>query len=109
MMRLALTAGMLLWSIATAIAQEPPSSQPREQQTCVFAGESYSEGAEFCVTSHAGLQCENGKWSRDSQLDCSGEVGNERPMPHEGGGDDHTMSNHTMPDHMTPDHMMPHQ
>ena len=37
----------------------------------MFAGGEYSEGAEFCVTSHAALKCEGGKWSRDAQLDCT--------------------------------------
>jgi hypothetical protein len=108
MMRLATTAAMVLCSIATANAQEPtagPASQRSEQQTCVFAGESYSEGAEFCVTGHAGLQCENGKWSRDTQLDCAGE----NTMMHQGGDDGHMMPDHMMTDHMMQDHMMPHQ
>jgi len=97
MIRSAIIPAMVLVSIATASAQEPAGgkeSQRPEQQTCVFAGESYSEGAEFCVTDHAGLRCENGKWSRDTQLDCAGEN-----MMRQGGGDGHMM----------PDHMMPHQ
>jgi hypothetical protein len=103
MMRLVTTAAML-WSIAAAGAQEPtgsPSSTTTVQQTCVFAGESYSDGAEFCVTSHAGLQCENGKWSRDTQLDCGGENTMMQGGDHMGaGGDDHMMHDHmlnTMP------------
>ena len=49
MMRLAAAAVIFLCSIAAVSAQEPtgiPSDQP-EQKTCVFAGENYSEGAEF--------------------------------------------------------------
>jgi hypothetical protein len=103
MMRLATTAAIALLSTGTAIAQETaagPAAPRSEQQTCVFAGGSYSEGAEFCVTAHAGLKCESGKWSRDTQLDCS--EGDEHMMPQQGGGDDHMMPDHTM-------HMMPHQ
>src|SRR5690349_665110 len=83
MMRVAAAAMMFLCSIATVSAQEPtgiPSDQP-EQKTCVFAGENYSEGAEFCVAGHAGLKCESGKWSRDTQLECGGEVGEQRTTP----------------------------
>jgi hypothetical protein len=107
MMRFAITAAMVLGSIATASAQEPmggPGSQRPEQQTCVFAGESYSDGAEFCVTSHDGLQCGNGKWSRDTQLDCGGQ----NTMMQQGGDDGHMMPDH-MTGHMMQDHMMPHQ
>jgi hypothetical protein len=81
-----------------------PGSQRPEQQTCVFAGESYSDGAEFCVTSHDGLQCGNGKWSRDTQLDCGGQ----NTMMQQGGDDGHMMPDH-MTGHMMQDHMMPHQ
>jgi hypothetical protein len=59
-----------------------------------FCGRKLFGGAEFCVTDYAGLRCENGKWSRDTQLDCAGEN-----MMRQGGGDGHMM----------PDHMMPHQ
>jgi hypothetical protein len=106
MMRLAAAAVMFLCSIATVSAQEPtgtPSDRP-EQNTCVFAGENYSEGAELCVANHAGLKCESGKWSRDTQLECGGEVGEQYTIPY------HGTDEHMMPDHM--DHMdntMPHQ
>ena len=92
MMRVAAAAMMFLCSIATVSAQEPtgiPSDQP-EQKTCVFAGENYSEGAEFCVPGHAGLKCESGKWSRDTQLECGGEVGEQRTMPYHGTSDSAT-------------------
>jgi hypothetical protein len=106
-MRLAAAATVFLCSIATASAQEPtisPSDRP-EQKTCVFAGENYSEGAEVCVfASHAGLRCENGKWSRDTQLECGGGIGELHTMPYHG-SDEHMMPDHT--DHM--DHMMPPQ
>ena len=91
-MRVAAAAVMFLCSIATVSAQEPtgiPSDQP-EQKTCVFAGENYSEGAEFCVAGHAGLKCESGKWSRDTQLECGGEV---NTIPYHG-SDDHDHMDH---------------
>ena len=103
MMRLAAAAVIFLCSIAAVSAQEPtgaPSDQSA-QRTCVFAGENYSEGAEFCVASHAGLKCESGKWSRDTQLECGGEVGEQHTMPY------HGTDEHMMTDHM--DHTMPHQ
>src|SRR5262245_55576711 len=102
MMRLVAAAVMFLGLIAIASAQEPsaaPSNQ-LEQKTCVFAGENYSEGAEFCVASHAGLKCETGKWSRDIQLDCGG--GEQHTMPYNG-SDQQMMPDHTQ--HM--DHTMP--
>jgi hypothetical protein len=102
-MRLAAAATVFLCSIAPVSAQEPkaaPSDRP-EQKTCVFAGENYSEGAEFCVAGRAGLKCESGKWSRDTQLDCGGEVGEQHTMPYHGSDE------HMIPEHM--DHMMPHQ
>ena len=86
MMRAAAAAMMFLCSIATVSAQEPtgtPSNQP-DQKTCVFAGENYSEGAEFCVAGHAGLKCESGKWSRDTQLECGGETGGQRTLSYDG-------------------------
>jgi hypothetical protein len=106
MMRLAAASVMLLCSIATADAQEPsvaPSAH-LEQRTCVFSGENYSEGAEICIFgSHVGLSCADGKWSRDSQLECGGF--RER-MEQYHGGDDHMMPDHTEHmDHM--DHMPP--
>jgi hypothetical protein len=96
MMRLAITAAMLLCSITMASAQEQTGAAPPEvlgQQNCMFAGGEYSQGAEFCVTNDAGLKCDKGKWSRDAELDCGGGASEE----------------HMMPDHMMPDHMMPHQ
>jgi len=81
-MRVAAAAVMVLCFLPTVSAQEPtatPLDRP-EQSNCVFAGENYSEGAELCVTSRTGLQCEGGKWSRDTQLDCGGEVGEQRTM-----------------------------
>jgi hypothetical protein len=99
MMRVAAAAVMFLCSIATVSAQEPtgtPSDQP-EQKICVFAGENYSEGAEFCVAGHAGLKCESGKWSRDTQLDCGGEVSEQHTKPYHG-TDDHDHMDHM--DHM---------
>jgi hypothetical protein len=111
MMRSVTTTAIILCSIGSASAQQPsatgaPPSQAPEQQICVYAGESYSEGAEFCVTSHAGLKCEGGKWSRDTLLDCAGEAANEPMMPQGDGNEDNT--SHMMPDqdHMMPDHMM---
>ena len=102
MMRVAAAAMMFLCSIATVSAQEPigiPSDQP-EQKTCVFAGENYSEGAEFCVAGHAGLKCESGKWSRDTQLECGGEVGEQPTMPYHGTSDsDHMGHMDHMDDH----------
>jgi len=98
MMRLAAAAVIFLCSIAAVSAQEPtgaPSDQSA-QRTCVFAGENYSEGAEFCVASHAGLKCESGKWSRDTQLECGGEVGEQHTMPY------HGTDEHMMTDHMDP-------
>jgi hypothetical protein len=51
---------------------------------------SASEGAEFCVTGRAGLKCEGGKWSRDTQIECGGEVGEQRTMPnHDNEDHDH--------------------
>jgi hypothetical protein len=85
MMRVVAAAVMFLCSIATVSAQEPtaaPSDRP-EQRNCVFADENYSEGAELCVTGRAGLQCEGGKWSRDTQLDCGGEVGEQHMRSHD--------------------------
>jgi hypothetical protein len=84
MKRVAAAAVMVLCSIVTVSAQEPtgiPSDRP-EQGNCVFAGENYSEGAELCVTGRAGLKCEGGKWSRDTQLECGGEVGEQHTMPY---------------------------
>ena len=109
-MRLVAAATMLLCAIATARAQPAgaASSEPAQQQTCVYASGSYSEGAEFCITGHAGLKCNNGKWSRDAELDC-GEAANEQMMPQGQGGEYHEdHMGHMMPDqdHMTPDHMM---
>jgi hypothetical protein len=86
MTRVAAAAMMFLCSIATVSAQEPtgtPSNQA-DQKTCVFAGENYSEGAEFCVAGHAGLKCESGKWSRDTQLECGSETGGQRTMSYDG-------------------------
>ena len=84
-MRVAAAAMMFLCSIATVSAQEPTGAPSDEaQRTCVFAGENYSEGAEFCVASHAGLKCESGKWSRDTQLECGSETGGQRTMSYEG-------------------------
>ena len=106
MMKLAAPTAIFLSSMATASAQEPtavPSDRP-DQKSCVFAGETYSEGAEICVTSHAGLKCENAKWSRDAQLDCGGEFGEQHSMPYHG-NDEHMTPGHM--DHM--DHMMPPQ
>ena len=106
MMRLAAAAVMFLCSIATASAQEATiaPSDRSEQKTCVFAGENYSEGAEVCVfASDAGLKCESGKWSRDTQLRCGG-VGEQHATPYHGGDD------HMMPDHMDhKDNTMPPQ
>jgi hypothetical protein len=47
----------------------------------------YANASDGIMTAHPWL--ENGKWSRDAQLDCAGD--------------------HMMPDHMMPDHMMQHQ
>lgn len=97
MMRLIAADVLLLCSIATVSAQEPTGTSDRqEQKTCVFAGENYSDGAEFCVENHVGLKCEGGRWSRDSQLECGGEAGEQHTMPYHGTDHDHM-------DHM--DHM----
>jgi len=100
MIRSAATGAIFLCSIATASSQEPTgtASDQLEQKTCVFAGENYSAGAEICVASHAGLKCESGKWSRDNELECGGEVGEQHTIPYHGSDE------HMMPDHMS--HMM---
>jgi hypothetical protein len=103
--RLAVVAALAFCSMAAATAaQEATQDQPDEasdDNTCMFAGGEYSEGAEFCVTSHAALKCEGGKWLRDAQLDCTGEM-----MLHPGASGSGPMM---MPNQMGPDHMMPHQ
>jgi hypothetical protein len=60
-------------------------------------------GAEFCVTAHAGLRCDDGKWSRDTQLDCS-----EATDEHHRGQLEEDHMGHMMPDQdrSMPDHMM---
>ena len=102
--RLAAIAALAFCSITAATAtQEAPKDQADEavdENDCMFAGGEYSEGAEFCVTSHAALKCEGGKWSRDAQLDCTGGM-----IPHPGGSGSEPMT----PDQMGPDHMAPHQ
>jgi hypothetical protein len=104
MVRLVAGTAILLCSIAMARAQQPEGAPSAQQQTCVYAGGSYSEGAEFCITNHAGLKCADGKWSRDTQLDC-GETADEQMTPQGEGGKDHV--GHMMPDQqMMPDHMM---
>ena len=106
MLRLVAATAMLLCSIVTSGAQQPnsePSSQSSQLQTCVFAGENYSHGAEFCVTAHAGLRCDDGKWSRDTQLDCS-----EATDEHHRGQLEEDHMGHMMPDQdrSMSDHMM---
>ena len=44
----------------------------------------------FVSQGHAGLKCESGKWSRDTQLECGGEVGEQRTMPYHGTSDSAT-------------------
>lgn len=81
---------------------QPAPLQTSQRKELVFSqAKNYSEGAEFCVASHAGLKCESGKWSRDTQLECGGEVGEQHTMPY------HGTDEHIMTDHM--DHTMPHQ
>ncbi len=80
--RLAAIAALVFCSITAATAEEATQNQSDEasdDNSCMFAGGEYSEGAELCVTSHAALKCEGGKWSRDAQLDCTGGM-----MPHPG-------------------------
>ena len=104
--RLAAIAALAFCSIAAATAEEATQNQSDEasdDNTCMFAGGEYSEGAEFCVTSHAALKCEGGKWSRDAQLDCAAGMSE---MPHPGESESGPMM---MPNQMGPDQMMPHQ
>src|SRR5512135_1219925 len=99
--RLAAIAALVFCSITAATAEEATQNQPDEasnDNSCMFAGGDYSEGAEICVTSHAALRCEGGKWSRDPQLDCTAGMSE---MPHS--------PPMMTPDQMGPDHMAPHQ
>jgi hypothetical protein len=103
--RLAAIVALAFCSIpAATAAQEATQDQSNEasDNICMFAGGEYSEGAEFCVTNHAALKCEGGKWSRDAQLDCTTGM-SEMPNPGE------SESGPRMPNQMGPDHMTPHQ
>jgi hypothetical protein len=109
MIRLAAITALAFCSITAATAAQDAtqnqSDEAGDDNTCMFAGGEYSEGAEFCVTSHAALKCEGGKWSRDAQLDCTAGMSE---MPKSGSRPMMT-PDQMGPDQMGPDHMAPHQ
>jgi len=72
MTRLAGAIVMLLFSMGAAYAQTTEDHGCTTDKTCVYAGETYSQGATICITDIAGLTCDSqGHWTTANNLDQS--------------------------------------
>jgi hypothetical protein len=82
-LRLGLLTVALFFSVAASAQPAPlstaeplvlgsPAQIPLPMNGCVWAGRSFSEGAQFCVAARAMETCTSGKWTITPSEACSG-------------------------------------